>query len=182
MVRKLVRTSENPDGSFHNPATRFDRDVRASGDAVVPAQPQPRGILRRHLVKILGASILLLVIGWLMFFFHMFGLGLTPQERAQQEVGSVVAATGKLIILPQGETPALATVTNAATLAAQQPFFVNAQNGDDLLVYPKAAEAILYSPSRNIIVNVGPIQYPQQVKQAQAAQTEQKRAEPKAAQ
>lgn len=182
MVRKSVRKSENPDGPFPDPATRFDSDVRASADAVVSAQPQPHGILRRHLVKILGAIILLLVIVWLMFFFHMFGLRLTPQERAQQEVESVVAAAGKLMILPRGETPSLAMVTNAATLAAQQKFFANAQNGDDLLVYSKAAEAILYSPSRNIIVNVGPIQYPEQADQAQTAQTEQTNAEPKAAQ
>ena len=38
-----------------------------------------------------------------------------------------------------------------------QTFFVQARNGDKVLIYSKAQEAILYDPVANKIVSVGPI-------------------------
>ncbi len=95
-----------------------------------------------------------------MFYFHWFGVGLSAQQRAQIELKAAVTAVGKLILLPKNETPALAKITNAKKLAVQQPFFTNAKDGDELLIFQKSSRAIIYSPSRNIIVNVGPIQRP----------------------
>ncbi len=42
-----------------------------------------------------------------------------------------------------------------------QPFFANAQVGDKVLIYYKAKKAILYNPTDNKIVEVGPISDPQ---------------------
>ncbi len=82
----------------------------------------------------------------------------TPEEKAAAELAAVVAAVDELIILPEGDEPVLATVTDAEALIAQQAFFAGAVNGDQLLLFPKNAKAVIYSPSRHIIVNVGPIQ------------------------
>ncbi len=72
------------------------------------------------------------------------------------ESETLVERVGKLIELSQGEEPTLATVSDVTKLKDQQ-FFSQAQNGDKVLVYQQAKKAILYRPSSNKIVNVGPI-------------------------
>lgn len=78
------------------------------------------------------------------------------EELAKKEVEQVVSALGKLAILPQ-EDPVVATITDYAALASQSAFYNNSMNGDKLVVYPQAKQAFIYSPSRNKIVNVGPL-------------------------
>lgn len=104
-----------------------------------------------------------LVIGFLVIVVSGYGVyeryfSLTDAERAEKELSTAVAAVSKLIILPQGDEPVLATVTDAEALIAQQAFFAGAVNGDQLLLFPKNLKAVIYSPSRNVIVNAGPIE------------------------
>lgn len=77
---------------------------------------------------------------------------------AKKEVQDLVAAVGKLIVLPS-EEPTVATVMDAKKLIAEQTFYQGAINGDKLLIYPKAQKAIIYSPSRGVLVNVGPVYF-----------------------
>lgn len=91
-------------------------------------------------------------------YFH-----LTPAEKAQKELAAAIAAVSKHMMLPEGDQPVLATVTDAKTLMSQQAFFTGAVNGDELLLFPRSLKAVLYSPSRNIIVNTGPIQQSQPI-------------------
>jgi hypothetical protein len=79
-----------------------------------------------------------------------------PQKVAQDETKVVIAAVSQLIELPQGEDPTVATVTDLAPLKGQA-FFVNAKIGDKVLIFAKAAKAILYDPNANKIVEVAPI-------------------------
>lgn len=78
------------------------------------------------------------------------------EELAKREVENVLAALGKLAILPE-EEPVVATITDASVLATESAFYKNAENGDKLVVFPTAQQAFIYSPSRNKIVNVGPL-------------------------
>ncbi len=80
------------------------------------------------------------------------------QEKSSNDVGSLVARVGKLIQLPQGETPTVATVSDVEKLRQQQ-FFVNAKNGDRLLIYSGAKKAFLYDPIANIIIDVAPVNF-----------------------
>ena len=75
----------------------------------------------------------------------------------QAQIQSLIDQVGKLVILPTGEQPVIATINDAASLIKQQAFYTGAVNGDVVLVYQKAAKAIVYSPSRKLIVNVGPV-------------------------
>jgi len=75
----------------------------------------------------------------------------------QAKIKELIEKIGKLIVLPTGEDPVVATINDAASLIKDQPFYKGAKNGDVVLVYQKASKAIVYSPDRNIIVNVGPI-------------------------
>ena len=76
---------------------------------------------------------------------------LTPEESQR-----VIAAIGKLIELPEGEEPILATVTDL-NLLKSEPFYDKAQNGDRVLIYKNSSLAILYRPSSNKIIKVGAV-------------------------
>lgn len=78
------------------------------------------------------------------------------QKQTQDEIKKLVAEVGKLIELPQGETPTIATVTDISKLK-DQPFFAKAKNGDKVLIYANARKAILYDPQAKKIVDIAPI-------------------------
>ena len=79
-----------------------------------------------------------------------------PQAVAQQEASALVAKVGKLIKLPEGETPTVATVSDAEALK-DQPFFASAAVGDKVLIYTTAKKAVLYSVTMNKILEVAPL-------------------------
>ena len=95
-------------------------------------------------------------------------------QMEQAQIKDLVAKVGKLIILPIGEDPVVATINDAASLMKDQAFYKGSENGDVVLVYQKASKAIVYSPDRNVIVNVGPIFLQDQQAQTPVASTTKK--------
>jgi len=79
-----------------------------------------------------------------------------PIRVAQQEAEDLVKRVGKLIVLPEGEQPTIATVSDAESLK-EQPFFSNSKIGDKVLIYTGARRVILYDPVNNRIVEVAPL-------------------------
>lgn len=77
----------------------------------------------------------------------------TPQQLAKEEVQGLVGKMSKLVVLPEGEEPTLATVADKEKLKSQ-PAFAKAENGDKILIYVGARKAYIYSPSKNKIVDV----------------------------
>lgn len=80
----------------------------------------------------------------------------TVQKAAQEEVKRLIDEVGKLIALPSGEEPTVATITDIDKLK-DQPFFQNAKNGDKVLIYTQAKKAILYNPAAKKIIDVAPV-------------------------
>jgi hypothetical protein len=83
--------------------------------------------------------------------------GASGEELADDDVAEIIEAVSKHIILPEGEEPIVKKIINVDELLKTQQFFRGTINGDILLIYQTAAKAILYSPSRDMLVNVGPI-------------------------
>jgi len=79
------------------------------------------------------------------------------QVAAQKEIMAIVEKVKRLMILPDNELPQMAEIRDAALAAKEQPFYTGAQNGDKILVYLTTRKAIIYSPARDLIVNVGPV-------------------------
>jgi hypothetical protein len=88
-----------------------------------------------------------------------------PGRVGAAELEGVLQAVGKLMILPAGEVPTLATVSDKSKLS-KEPFFAHAENGDKVLIYPKAKKAILFRPSKNLIIEFAPLNVPDQQNQA----------------
>ena len=76
-----------------------------------------------------------------------------PGLARQKETKVLTDHIGIFMELPLDEQPTLSTVTDQEKLKGQN-FFAHAQNGDKLLVYPKAKKAILYRPSTKKVIEV----------------------------
>jgi hypothetical protein len=79
-----------------------------------------------------------------------------PTVSANAETQALIDKVGKLIELPSKETPTVATVSDVTKLAGQT-FFANAKNGDKVLIFSQAKEAILFRESIDKIIQVAPV-------------------------
>lgn len=112
--------------------------------------------VKQHALIIL-VGVVVLSLGTATYFYNQYSiLKQDPNKVTQEEVAKVVAQISKLIVLPEGETPTLATVTDPEKLK-DQSFFAKAKMGDKVLIYTNAKKAILYNPESNKIVEVAPI-------------------------
>ncbi len=125
----------------------------SAGDDAYEEQP---GIFARFGTA--GLLIIAIISSGAAYYFYREArlLKENPQKIAQEEVTTVVGQVGRLLVLPEGETPTLATVSDVDRLKSQ-PFFAHAKNGDKVLIYTSARKAILYSPEQNKIVEVSPL-------------------------
>ena len=130
----------------------------------LPDEPSQRGPRRFSNQQLLMAGFGLLVAILLIFVVnltHDRNQLATQLDRQQtnptatknNEVKQLTDQIGQTFLLPTGETPTLVAVTDV-TKVQSQAFFKNAHNGDKVLLYRKAGEAILYRPSIKKVVNV----------------------------
>ncbi len=80
---------------------------------------------------------------------------LVTNNSAEEQTKQIVTEVGKLMLLPEG-APTIATVTDKSKLQDQK-FFINAENGDRVLIYSASSKAILYRPKINKIIEVASI-------------------------
>lgn len=80
-----------------------------------------------------------------------------PEFTENEQSSAILAEVGKLMQLPTNETPTIATVKDAATAKQGQPFLASAENDDVIIVYANAQVAVLYRPSLDKIITVGPV-------------------------
>lgn len=129
------------------------------------AKPAPVKKRKKSLAKKLGLSggallILIVAIAAAVFYYSKYQDSQNklkhPEVLAQQQTHSLVDKVGRLVELPAGEQPTIATVSDVSKLSNQN-FFANAKNGDKVLIYSKAKKAILYRPSTDKLINVAPL-------------------------
>ena len=108
------------------------------------------------LLPAMVAVVILVLGGGGYLYYRQTQANNNPQSVVEQEVKKIVSEVGKLIDLPTGEDPTLATVTDITKLK-DQPFFTKAKNGDKVLIYTNAKKAILYDPILKKVLDVAPI-------------------------
>ncbi len=97
-----------------------------------------------------------IVLGVLLISVITFTLVKNSHRSPASDQKTIIAKVGKLMVLPSGEEPALATITDTTKLT-NNAFLAKAKNGDRVLLYAKNQRAIVYRPSLNKIVDIGPI-------------------------
>lgn len=111
---------------------------------------------KKHIISVLVVAVLASGASAYYFYNEVSMFKKDPNKVAREDTESLVAQVGKLIILPEGETPTVATVADPEKLK-DQVFFAKAKAGDKVLIYTNAKRAILYDVVNNKIVEVAPI-------------------------
>ena len=109
--------------------------------------------MSKKTIIILCITIALLVITGVLF------LSKKPAKKAViippsvSEEASLLSQLEKIVILPAGETPTIATVSDVDKVKSQA-FFARAENGDKVIVFAQAKKAILFRPSLQKVVEI----------------------------
>jgi hypothetical protein len=128
---------------------------------VASEEPRPRGRTRwvpyAALIVLIGSC---MVAGYYGYIYYIEGAtreaGGDAAAQAQTEITDTIARVSELIVLPEGEEPTIATVTDPEKLKDQE-FFKNAKPGYRVLLYTKARKAYLYDPQSHKLIEVAPI-------------------------
>lgn len=140
----------------------------APAPAPTPAPEPAKQKKPSRIFPTLVALVILGALGYGFYYFWPIGMGgsdaadaaaqseQAAQVAAEMETKETVESVGKLIALPDGEQPTVATVSDPAKLK-DQAFFAKAQMGDKVLIYTKAKKAYLYRPSKDLLIEVAPI-------------------------
>lgn len=117
---------------------------------------EPKKAFLSMKTKVLGAVLAIALAGGGGYYLYAHGPAKDPQKTAQQEAEKLVAAVGKLMVLPSDELPIVATVADPSKLT-DQPFFAKAKKGDKVLIFNTARKAVLYDPVADRIIDVAPL-------------------------
>ncbi|MFA6492626.1 MAG: hypothetical protein WCV58_00550 [Patescibacteria group bacterium] len=116
--------------------------------------------MKRRWFKLIFISLItLLFVGGItgsIYYYIQYKNVKNEQVNKEKEIKKLVTQVGKLILLPQDESPTVATVIDKDKLK-NEAFFQKSENQDKVLIYTKWQKAILYRPSINLIINVAPI-------------------------
>lgn len=116
--------------------------------------------INKKSIKILFIVFMLAAVGFFAYQYvhtrNELNKAKNPDQAAKQETQDILNDIGKYLELPNSEQPTMATVSNKEKLKSQ-PFFENAENGDKVLVYTKAQQAILYRPSTKKVIEYAPV-------------------------
>lgn len=120
------------------------------------SQPPKKKKTKNRTAWVIISIVFVLVVSSVLYVFYFSQNEDREIKQTQKEVDSLLNGLSKISIIPN-EEPVIFTISDADALIKEQQFFTNSQNGDTLLIFPKAMKAIIYSSSRGIVVNMGPV-------------------------
>lgn len=111
---------------------------------------------KRNLIILVLFLLVVILTGVSLYLYFQSKKILGKEDANTKEINTIVTKVGKIAVLPMGETPTVATVSDPKSLAGQA-FFVDAKQGDKVLMYSNAKKAYLYDPVQNKIINISTI-------------------------
>lgn len=115
---------------------------------------------KRKFINIIIILVAIIAIGFGGFFYyklHKLQTSSNQNQVKEKEVDSLLLKVSDLYLLPEGERPTVATVSDPVALK-DKSFFTLSQKGDKVLIFSKAGKAILYRPSIDKIIETVSIQ------------------------
>lgn len=144
--------AELPDGGTYGEQAR--EEYRESSDRF-----PSRGELavRKRFRALLLALVAIGALGVALYFLYRPRVeSRVNAEPVREETAKLIARVGTHVVLPEGEEPTVATITDAAPLR-NQAFYARARVGDAVLFYPRARIAVLYDPRLDRVINMAPL-------------------------
>lgn len=121
-------------------------------------RPSSVQVKSTRLPSVLAIVLFVLLCGVSYFTWQLYSeLNASELLLKSDEKQTVIQNVSKHILLPKGEDPVFATVTDPAKLP-REPFFKNAAAGDKVLVFESSKKAVLYRPSVDKIVEMMPFE------------------------
>lgn len=112
---------------------------------------------KRKFINVVMLVIILTSLSFGGYFYYQFRkLKNNPNIEYQKEAQDLLSRVAKIYLIPTGEEPTIATVSDPNALK-DQAFFTQSQKGDKVLIFSKAGRAVLYRPSINKIIETAPI-------------------------
>ena len=110
-------------------------------------------MFKRFLQKFSHTLLIILVIVIGLSAFYSYKQSNNINSANISEINNLIKKVSKHALLPNEETPSVATVADP-NLLKDQPFFVNTLVGDKVLMYSNEKKAILYRPSIDRVINI----------------------------
>lgn len=110
-----------------------------------------------NIIIMLVAIIAICFGGFFYYKLHKLQNNSNQNQVKEKEVDSLLLKVSDLYLLPEGERPTIATVSDPLALK-DKSFFTLSQKGDKVLIFSKAGKAILYRPSIDKIIETVSIQ------------------------
>lgn len=131
--------------------------LTSSGDVRSGGRPSPKDPLH---ISVLTIALFVALLGslglvWYSYATYVQKFAAQVVIRKEAETKLVIARVARLLDVPDDEAPHVARVSDPSVLKSNE-FFANAVLGDRILVYCGAQKTILYSPSRDKIIEVFP--------------------------
>ena len=95
------------------------------------------------------------VLGFVLVLLAVFMYGKVTHKENLDNVIVIKNKIAKHVVLPKDEEPALVTIVDKNKVTT--PFLKIAENGDKVLIYQKAKRVIVYRPSIDRILDIGPV-------------------------
>lgn len=109
-------------------------------------------------IKLLIAILVIIAIVAGSFYYYRYTkTDVYKQKKEENRQATIIGKAGKLILLPTTKPQFYDVTLDPEKLISEQPFFKGILLGDVVLIYPEISKAVIYSPSRNIVINAGPI-------------------------
>ena len=160
MEKSDIRRPDTERMEIRRPIEGPERLERSTGSVNRPdrserkvARTNPRFIANLVVGLVIIAS--LAFAGYFYYKLHKIERN-TNGEAAKQEAQDLLGKVAKIYLIPTGEDPTIATVSDPLALK-NQAFFADSQKGDKVLIFTKAGRAVLYRPSIDKIIETAPI-------------------------
>lgn len=112
-------------------------------------------ITRQNLTYILVA-ILTITTVWFALKYKEATNETVNEKASEVEAQETLDELGQHILITEKDKPSIVTIVDVDKLKAEnEVFYANAQNGDQLIIFP--GRAILFRRSDDIIINIAPI-------------------------